>query len=149
MNLTSTDRTHAAKLAMKLQGIPYIWGGSSPQLGFDCSGFVIWILQVFGLLPAGDWTADSMSKLLRPTGTPQPGDLVFYGHDTTSISHVMMYLGEQDTIGKVVIGASGGDSHCTNPEEARKRGAQVKIKPMFYRRDFQFVGDISTIDISD
>ena len=104
-------------LALKLSGIEYIWGGSSPRYGFDCSGFVIWILQVFGLLPAGDWTAGTLSKAFQETSDYQPGNLVFYGKDRDRIYHVMMYVGEMGPMGHSVIGASGGDSTTTTIDE--------------------------------
>ena len=142
-----SERQWVVNLAMKLQGIPYIWGGSTPA-GFDCSGFVIWILQVFDILPAGDWTSQGLSRIMRATSEPQPGDLVFYGSATDAITHVMIFAGEQSMYGRMVIGASGGDSHCTSVEEAHRRGARVKLKPINYRRDLQFVGDLSTIDLA-
>jgi cell wall-associated NlpC family hydrolase len=131
-------REHVVNLALKLVGCPYIWGGANPWTGFDCSGFVVWIYQVFGLLPSGDWTAQSLSawfihgSQLR-TQAPQPGEMVFYGADRNHLTHVMLALG-----GGLVVGASGGDHTTTTVEEARRRGAQVKVKPLDYRNDLQF-----------
>ena len=133
-------RKYIIAIALKFQGIPYIWGGASPS-GFDCSGFVIWILQVFGLLPAGDWTAQGLSRSFDSTSSPLPGDLVFYGTDKDHIYHVMMYLGD-NTTGQLVIGASGGDHTTTDVREARKKNAMVKIKPIDYRSDRQLIVNI-------
>jgi len=135
-----TMRRAIVALAHKLIGIPYIWGGSSPRVGFDCSGFVIWILQVFDALPGGDWTADGLCKKFPKTDAPKPGDLVFYGR-RGSISHVMLYAGEMEGV-QMCIGASGGDSRTTTAEEARKRNAMVKLKDVRYRSDFVQFGSI-------
>ena len=116
-------------LAMKFQGIPYIWGGENPHIGFDCSGFVIWILQVFELLPSGDWTAEGLRQHFQSTAAPQSGDLVFYGKPNHA-SHVMLCIGDG-----LCIGASGGDSTCTTEEIAKKKNAMVKIKRIDYRDD--------------
>ncbi len=128
-------REHLVNLALKLQGCPYIWGGANPWTGFDCSGFVVWIYQVFGLLPSGDWTAqglhDQLSRLTRDWPHPlEPGDLVFYGRDSEHITHVMLWLADG-----LVVGASGGGHECTTVDEARRRGASVKVKPLRYRSD--------------
>ncbi len=132
-------REHIMNLALKLVGCPYRWGGANPWVGFDCSGFVLWVYQVFGLLPSGDWTAQKLYDLLREgvlsTGAePQPGDLVFYGDAPNKITHVMMYVG-----GGLAVGASGGDRTTLTLEEARRRGAMVKVKPLSYRNDMHRV----------
>lgn len=126
-------------LALKLQGVPYIYGGSNPHYGFDCSGFVIWVLQVFGFLPSGDWRADDLMHYFGTQLFPSVkiGDLVFYGTDDHAV-HVMMSIG----IG-MVIGASGGGQLCNTEEEAKRLDAKVKIKKILYRSDFICCRDIS------
>lgn len=129
-------RKYLVELALKLVGTPYIWGGACPWVGLDCSGFVVWVYQVFGILPSGDWTAQSLREhfwgaVHQEVSEFRPGDLVFYGVSTNSISHVMLFLG-----GGLVIGASGGDHTTTTREEACRRGAAVKVKPLNYRHDF-------------
>jgi peptidoglycan DL-endopeptidase CwlO len=70
--------------AMQLIGTPYQWGGSSPESGFDCSGFVTHVYGRFGKpLPhytGGQWGAGSRVSREQL----EPGDLVFFdglGHD--------------------------------------------------------------------
>ena len=130
-------RKHIVNLALKLVGTPYIWGGNSPRGGFDCSGFVIWILQVFDVLPAGDWTSQGLRehfKFVRQGVEPKPGDLVFYGQEPRA-THVVMYIGMMNGE-PMQVGASGGDSSTTTTEEAVRKNAMVKVKPVHYRRDF-------------
>lgn len=133
-------RNYIINLALKFIGTPYIWGGSSPRVGFDCSGFVIWILQIFDILPSVDMTADDLSKSFEKTITPLPGDLCCYGTDE-KIVHIGFYRGM--FMGSAeMIGANGGDSKTINEIEARKRNAMVKVKPVNYRRDFRFYVNI-------
>lgn len=127
-------------LALKLLGTPYIWGGSSPRFGFDCSGFALWIYQIFGLIPSSiDLTAEGIYHYFRDLGTTdddlEPGDPVFYGKSASKIVHMMIYLGRMDGE-DYVIGASGGDSSTRSESDALKRDAKIKIKPMHYRTDF-------------
>ena len=129
-------------LVLKLVGCPYIWGGPNPWTGFDCSGFVVWVFQVFGMLPAGDWTAAGLRAQFSPMKDKaaehiELGDLAFYGADPQHITHIMLGLGNG-----LVIGASGGGHLTTTTEEARRIGAQVKVKPLCYRADL--VGVLGT-----
>jgi len=122
-------------LVLKLVGCPYIWGGGNPWTGFDCSGFLVWVFQVFAQLPSGDWTAQELhdrfaAMLNRGEYMVGLGDLVFYGAGPDRITHVMLGLGNG-----LVIGASGGGHTTTTIDEARRRGAQVKVKPITYRSD--------------
>jgi cell wall-associated NlpC family hydrolase len=128
-------REHLVNLALKLVGCPYIWGGANPWTGFDCSGFVVWVYQVFGLLPSGDWTAKGLYDHFRRSlaglaDPPDSGDLLFYGESVERITHVMLSIG-----GGLCVGASGGDKLCTTVEIAQRRGAMVKVKRQDYRRD--------------
>ena len=128
-------REHITRLALKLCGCPYIWGGSQPWNGFDCSGFVIWLYQAFAILPSGDWNAQALADHFPPPDNtikapPQPGDLAFYGPHWRNVIHTMVYLGQGLT-----VGASGGDHTTTTRDEAARRGAAVKVKPLTYRHD--------------
>ncbi|MBS0175743.1 MAG: C40 family peptidase [Nitrospira sp.] len=58
-------------------GRPYVWGGDSPQTGFDCSGLVYWAARQAGVPITGRDTYQMMATLPR-TNSPGPGDLVFF-----------------------------------------------------------------------
>jgi cell wall-associated NlpC family hydrolase len=71
-------------------GTPYQWGGSSPETGFDCSGFTMWSWSHAGVsLPH---SSAAQYAALPKVGREdlQPGDLLFF---YTPISHVAMYVG--------------------------------------------------------
>lgn len=77
--------------ALQYMGVPYVYGGSSPS-GFDCSGFVQYVYRQCGIeLPR---TADIQAEVGTPVGRDelQPGDLVFFAGDYVNISHVGIYL---------------------------------------------------------
>jgi len=76
-------------IALQYLGTPYVWGGSSPSTGFDCSGLVTYVYAQVGVsLPhhaASIWgygTYVSRDQL-------QPGDLVFFH----GLSHMGIYIG--------------------------------------------------------
>lgn len=91
------DETFAALIteAEKYLGYPYVWGGSSPQTSFDCSGFVSWVLTESGVCNTGRLGAQGLYNISTPVSNPQPGDLVFFvgTYDTPGISHVGIYVG--------------------------------------------------------
>ena len=93
-----TDEEFAAiyKEAQKYVGTPYVWGGSTPETGFDCSGYVCWVYNQNGY-NVGRTTANGLwnkSQHIFETEA-KPGDLVFFEgtYDTPGKSHVGIYLG--------------------------------------------------------
>ena len=94
-----TDPEFAAMLeeAEKYLGTPYIWGGSSPETGFDCSGYVCWVLNQSGW-DVGRTTANGLWQQATKISETEakPGDLVFFEgtYDTPGASHVGLYVGD-------------------------------------------------------
>ena len=93
-----TDEEFAAiyKEAKKYVGTPYVWGGSTPETGFDCSGYVCWVYNQNGY-NVGRTTANGLWNKSQHISEAEakPGDLVFFEgtYDTPGKSHVGIYLG--------------------------------------------------------
>lgn len=135
------DRESFFRLTMKQMGAPYIWGskgrevliGTKKVITFDCSGLVTW---AFWKLTEGKldkrqvWNTDGMWDYLKPTSTPKPGDLVFYGMQGArpDPNHVMIWVGFAD----MVFGACGGGRATTTPKDSAK--VQVRER-VLYRPD--------------
>jgi hypothetical protein len=81
--------------AMDLLGIRYRRGGSSPEAGFDCSGFVSHVFRE-GLGLVLPRTSKEMSKSGEPISRDElrPGDLVFFNTMRHTFSHVGIYIGD-------------------------------------------------------
>ena len=83
--------------ALSFVGTPYIWGGASPDQGFDCSGLVQEILRAAGEDHKGDQTAQALYNHFDKNGDYgklMAGSLVFFGKDTKHISHVGFMIDE-------------------------------------------------------
>jgi cell wall-associated NlpC family hydrolase len=85
--------------------VPYLWGGCSP-FGFDCSGLAQAFLAFMGVAAPRD--ASQQFRAGRPvTGTPQPGDLLFFGESVDDDAG-RVYSGGRQAITHVAI-SLGGD----------------------------------------
>ena len=100
----STLGNQIVSKAKQYLGVPYKWGGTDPS-GFDCSGFVYYVLRSLGI------NASRTMTTMYSQGTPvsksnlQPGDIVFFQNTYKSgMSHVGIYVGD----GKFIHSPSSG-----------------------------------------
>ena len=102
--------------ALAQVGTPYIWGGDTPGVGFDCSGLVQAAYKVAGIgLPRVAQEQYDTGPQLPPGAPLEPGDLVFFGNGSDSIDHVGIY-----------VGVEGGQSVMVG---APHTGAEVRVEP--------------------
>jgi cell wall-associated NlpC family hydrolase len=81
--------------AISLVGIPYRYGGNTPEGGFDCSGLVGYVFRdVAGVvLPR---SSEDISRVEAPDVSRrdlESGDIVFF-HGSARVSHVGIYVGK-------------------------------------------------------
>lgn len=126
-------REFVLKYAWSFIGMPYIWGGDDPILGFDCSGFIIELLKSVGLLPRrGDWTAHQLYDKFRTNLVkhPRKGCLVFWHNSKGErIVHVELVCATG-----IAIGASGGGSRTLTEQHAAIHNAFIKPRPYCSRK---------------
>lgn len=99
---SSTIRQQIVNNAKKLLGTPYVWGGTTPK-GFDCSGFVQYVMNLSGIqLPRTTTDQYTVGTYVSKRDL-QPGDLVFLQNTyRAGISHVGIYIGD----GKMIHASS-------------------------------------------
>jgi cell wall-associated NlpC family hydrolase len=85
--------------AMSLEGIRYKYGGSSPETGFDCSGFVHYVYKKAANLNLPR-SASGISRHGQDVNQNElaPGDLVFFNTLRKAYSHVGIYIGDGNFI---------------------------------------------------
>jgi cell wall-associated NlpC family hydrolase len=123
-------RNELVETAERFIGLPYQWGGSSPEQGFDCSGLTMAVYQYNGInLPRS-------SKEQFSHGTPverselEQGDLVFFSTKTAAkVSHVGLYSGDNRFIHAPRTGKTIREDSLSDPYfAARYAGARTYLR---------------------
>jgi hypothetical protein len=89
--------------------VPYLWGGTDPTKGLDCSGFTQLVFGNLGIdLPRVSSQQATAGQPVASLTDARPGDLVFfdYSSDRAGIDHVGIYIGN----GKMVAAPQPGES---------------------------------------
>jgi cell wall-associated NlpC family hydrolase len=84
----------AVAWALAQVGTPYVWGGETPGVGFDCSGLTQAAYRVAGVsVPRVAQAQFDAGPALGSGTILEPGDLVFFGGGPENVSHVGLYVG--------------------------------------------------------
>jgi len=115
-------RAELVRTARRFLGVPYRWGGTDREDGFDCSGLTMVCYRLNGLnLPRVSRSQFAAGRRV-PEGQLLPGDLVFFAtRGGTQVSHVGLYIGD----GRFI--------------HAPRTGEQVRVEQLanpFYARTF-------------
>ena len=96
---TGISGAEVVEYAKQYLGYKYVAGGSSPSIGFDCSGFTIYVYKHFGISLNRSSRDQIKNGVAVSKNNLQPGDiLIFNGSSNTSIGHVGIYVGRNDFI---------------------------------------------------
>lgn len=97
--------------ARKYLGVPYVWGGSEPSSGLDCSGLIQHVYGELGYdIPRVSYQQAQAGRPVASLADAQPGDILAFG---SPVHHVGIYVGNNQMI------------------EAPRPGTQVRIGPVY------------------
>ena len=108
----STQGEAVVAAAKKYLGVPYVWGGTNPDTGLDCSGLVQRVYKDLGYeLPRVSYQqAEAGRPVEGGLANAQPGDILAFG---SPVHHVGIYIGDSKMI------------------EAPRPGENVKISSVY------------------
>lgn len=96
---TSITGTSVVEYAKKFLGYKYVYGGTSPEKGFDCSGFTSYVYKNFGYNLSRSSSAQANNGTKVEKSDIKPGDiLIFKNQALTKIGHVGIYIGDNKMI---------------------------------------------------
>jgi peptidoglycan DL-endopeptidase CwlO len=86
----------AVQASMQYLGVPYLWGGTNPAQGLDCSGFVQRVHRDLGIeLPRVSRDQARGGQPVASLAEARPGDVLAFGEP---VNHVALYLGDGQMI---------------------------------------------------
>ncbi|WNC88297.1 NlpC/P60 family protein [Paraburkholderia sp. FT54] len=117
----SIGREEISIQAMSLVGIPYRWGGNTPDSGFDCSGLVRYVVLRAASVNLPRTTADMSGRgeSIEPDEIA-PGDLIFFNTTGRAHSHVGIYVGKLRFVNAPSTGGTVRLDYLTNPYWAKR-----------------------------
>ena len=87
-------RSDIASFAQNFVGYNYVFGGSSPETGFDCSGFMQYVFGQFGISVSRGVEGQAYNGYSVSPENAAPGDMIIFSDSYTSdVTHSGMYIG--------------------------------------------------------
>jgi len=124
INTGTTTPAEVLAFAKTLQGIPYRYASTDPAYGFDCSGFITFVFNHFGIaVPRSSVDFTHVNREV-PLSMSKPGDLIlFTGTDSTT--RVVGHMG-------ILTSAANGDYQFIHSTSGKSYGVTISPLSRYY-----------------
>ncbi|MDQ3278371.1 MAG: C40 family peptidase [Bacteroidota bacterium] len=134
INTKNVSPEQVVNYAKTLMGVPYLYGSTDPAKGFDCSGFITYVFNHFGIVvPRSSIDFTNVGKEVDAKAA-KPGDLIlFTGTDSTErfVGHMGIVVSNTDTL-QFIHSTSGKANGVTiTPLNSYYQGRYVKTVRIF------------------
>lgn len=121
-NAPSVDTSSVVAAAQSLLGIRYRGGGTSPQTGFDCSGFVKYVYSLFGVNLSGGSSSQLHAGSAVSEGNLRAGDIIIWAYNgSNAAAHSSIYAGD----GTIIHATSNKGVQKTNLNSWKSWGQHI------------------------
>lgn len=139
----STVGAAALNVALRYEGAPYVWGGSSPEVGFDCSGLTMYSYAQIGIsIPRTDGAQlaalQRRGRFTTKISELQYGDLVFFPGHGCLLRWKWQLLRSPSTGSRAQARPRWPTLHVPRRAAISKRSHGAEIEP-----DIRAIGEIS------
>ena len=136
INTGNTTPSELVKYAETLVGVPYLYGSTDPQQGFDCSGFITYVFNHFNIVvPRSSVEFTNVATEVSLTDS-KPGDLIlFTGTDSTNrtVGHMGIIISSNNIQALFIHSSSGKANGVTiTPLNDYYMGRFIKVIRLFH-----------------
>jgi cell wall-associated NlpC family hydrolase len=101
VDIKSVHPNDVMNFAETLLGTPYVWGSTDPKVGFDCSGFITYVFNHFGIqVPRSSIDFTNIGKDI-PVGQAKRGDIILFTGTNPAerhVGHMGLVVSNTDTL---------------------------------------------------
>ncbi|HNE27548.1 MAG TPA: C40 family peptidase [Saprospiraceae bacterium] len=124
-------RRNVVNYGQKFVGTKYHYAGTSPNTGFDCSGFTSYVMKEFNIKVSPASSKQATEGRPVPLDRTQPGDLIFFGEDAKHIQHVAL-----------LVRRSGDGLTCVHSTTSRGVIVENVSKSSYWKPRILFARDV-------
>ncbi len=138
VDIKSVHPNDVMNFAETLLGTPYVWGSTDPKVGFDCSGFITYVFNHFGIqVPRSSIDFTNIGKDI-PVGQAKRGDIILFTGTNPAerhVGHMGLVVSNTDTLRFIHSTSGKAMSVAISPLSKYYQSRFVKTLRIFPQND--------------